>query len=194
MQAHYHYVLYKPFEMLSQLGTEGYKRKRGLAELFDFPKGVYPIGRLDEDSEGLLMMTSDNKLSVEIRSESVEKEYWVQLDGDITNEAIDKLQAGLHLVIKKEAIVSKPCKAWKITEEPHFEERFPPTRAGKHRPYSWLAIVLKEGKFRQVRKMTAAVGYPTLRLIRVRIGNIKLDEMKPGEVKQIDDLKTACLV
>jgi 23S rRNA pseudouridine2457 synthase len=85
------------------------------------------------------------------------------------------------LVIKKEAILTKPCKAWKI-EEPNFEERCPPTRAGHHRPYSWLAIVLQEGKFRQVRKMTAAVGFPTLRLVRVRIGDIRLDDMKPGEV------------
>jgi 23S rRNA pseudouridine2457 synthase len=173
--------------MLSQLGTEGYKKKRGLSELFDFPKGVYPVGRLDEDSEGLLMMTSDSKLSVQIRSASIEKEYWVQLDGEITDEAIAQLQIGLHLVIKKETILTKPCKAWKINE-PHFEERYPPTRAGHHRPYSWLAIVLYEGKFRQVRKMTAAVGFPTLRLVRVRIGDIRLDDMKTGEVRPMETL------
>jgi 23S rRNA pseudouridine2457 synthase len=111
----------------------------------------------------------------------------VQLDGEITNEAIEQLQKGLHLVIKKEAIITKPCKAWKIVE-PNFEERYPPTRAGQHRPYSWLAIVLQEGKFRQVRKMTAAVGFPTLRLVRVRIGNIRLGNMKPGEVIYMDAL------
>ena len=187
MSLHHHYILCKPYGMLSQLGTEGYKKKRGLSELFDFPKGVYPVGRLDEDSEGLLMMTSDSKLSVQIRSAAIEKEYWVQLDGEITNEAIEKLQKGLHLVIKKEAVLTKPCKAWKIVE-PSFEERYPPTRAGQHRPYSWLAIVLQEGKFRQVRKMTAAVGFPTLRLVRVRIGNIRLGNMKPGEVIYMDAL------
>ena len=187
MSAHHHYILYKPYGMLSQLGTEGYKRKRGLSELFDFPKGVYPVGRLDEDSEGLLMMTSDSKLSVQIRSAAIEKEYWVQLDGEISDEAIQQLQSGLHLVIKKEAILTKPCKAWKI-DEPHFEERYPPTRAGQHRPYSWLAIVLQEGKFRQVRKMTAAVGFPTLRLVRVRIGDISLNDMKPGEVRPMEAL------
>jgi 23S rRNA pseudouridine2457 synthase len=112
--------------MLCQLGTEGYKKKRGLSELYEFPKGVYPVGRLDEDSEGLLMMTSDNKLSIQIRSNAIEKEYWVQLDGEITEEAIEQLKSGLHLVIKKESIITKPCKAWKI-EEPNFQERYPPT-------------------------------------------------------------------
>ncbi len=183
-----HFILYKPYGMISQLGTHGYKNKRGLNELFSFPDGVQPIGRLDEDSEGLLLMTNDTKLSVHIRSSNIEKEYWVQLDGEITADAIQKLQTGIKLVIKKEAITTKPCKAWRIVNEPNFAPRYPATRAGAHRPSSWLAIVLVEGKFRQVRKMTAAVGFPSLRLVRVRIGNIKLDNLNVCEVKQVHSL------
>ena len=172
--------------MLSQRGTAGYKKKRGLDELFDFPKGVQPVGRLDEDSEGLLLLTSDNQLNIHIRSNEIEKEYWVQLDGEITDEAIEKLKAGVTITVDKQPYKTLPCKAWRIITEPTFPERIPPTRAGRHRPYSWLAIVLKEGKFRQVRKMTAAVGFPTLRLIRVRIGKMELGNMKPEEVKKVD--------
>lgn len=173
--------------MLSQHGTAGYKKKRGLAELYDFPKGVQPVGRLDEDSEGLLLLTSDNKLNIHIRSKKVDKEYWVQLDGEITDEAIKKLQQGVVITCDKLPYQTLPCKAWKIKNDPPFPERVPPTRAGRHRPYSWLAIVLNEGKFRQVRKMTAAVGFPTLRLIRVRIGQIELGNMLPEEVKKVDE-------
>ena len=171
--------------MLSQHGTAGYKKKRGLAELFDFPIGVQPVGRLDEDSEGLLLLTSDNKLNIHIRSKKIEKEYWVQLDGEITEDAILKLQSGVTITCDKLPYKTLPCKAWRINKDPDFPDRIPATRAGRHRPYSWLAIVLNEGKFRQVRKMTAAVGFPTLRLIRMRIGKIELGSMQPSEVKEI---------
>ncbi len=182
---HKHFIIYKPYGMLSQHGTKGYKKKRGLAELFDFPIGVQPVGRLDEDSEGLLLLTSDNKLNIHIRSKKIEKEYWVQLDGEITEDAILKLQSGVTITCDKLPYKTLPCKAWRINKDPDFPDRIPATRAGRHRPYSWLAIVLNEGKFRQVRKMTAAVGFPTLRLIRMRIGNIELGSMQPSEVKEV---------
>ena len=181
---HKHFIIFKPYGMLSQHGTKGYKKKRGLAELFDFPPGVQPVGRLDEDSEGLLLLTSDNKLNIHIRSRHIEKEYWVQLDGEVTDEAIEKLTGGVMITSEKLPYRTLPCKAWKISE-PELSPRYPPTRAGRHRPASWLAIVLNEGKFRQVRKMTAAVGFPTLRLLRVRIGKIELGNMKPEEVKEV---------
>lgn len=180
-----HYIIYKPFKMLSQHGTEGYKKKRGLAELFSFPEKVQPIGRLDEDSEGLLLLTSDTKLSALVRGSKIEKEYWVQLDGAITPEAIEQLEKGVTITVDKLPYTTLPCKAWLVIPEPDFGPRNPPTRAGHHRPSSWLAVVLKEGKHRQVRKMTAAVGFPTLRLVRVRIGNTTLDNMKPGDVKEV---------
>ncbi len=184
---HKYFIIYKPYGMLSQHGTKGYKKKRGLDELYAFPKVVQPVGRLDEDSEGLLLLTSDNKLNIHIRSKQIEKEYWVQLDGEITDEAIEKLIHGVTITSDKLPYQTLPCKAWQIIDEPDFPERIPATRAGRHRPYSWLAIVLIEGKFRQVRKMTAAVGFPTLRLVRVRIGKIELGNMQPGEVKKVDE-------
>ena len=172
--------------MLSQLGTAGYKNKHGLSELFDFPKGVQPVGRLDEDSEGLLLLTSDNQLNIHIRSRQIEKEYWVQLDGEITDEAIENLTCGVMITSDRLPYQTLHCNAWRI-DEPDFAPRNPPTRAGRHRPASWLAIVLNEGKFRQVRKMTAAVGFPTLRLLRVRIGKIELENMQAGEVKEVKE-------
>jgi 23S rRNA pseudouridine2457 synthase len=182
-----HFIAYKPYQMLSQHGTEGYKKKRGLAELFSFPDKVQPIGRLDEDSEGLLLLTSDTKLSALVRGAKIEKEYWVQLDGAITPEAIQQLHEGVTITVDKLPYITLPCKAWLIDYEPDFGPRVPPTRAGQHRPASWLAIVLNEGKHRQVRKMTAAVGFPTLRLVRTRIGLMTLDGMKPGEVKEVKE-------
>jgi 23S rRNA pseudouridine2457 synthase len=143
------------------------------------------------DSERFILGEVRELMELPIVHPSVDKskihKSFLVTNGEITDEAIAQLQIGLHLVIKKETILTKPCKAWKINE-PHFEERYPPTRAGHHRPYSWLAIVLYEGKFRQVRKMTAAVGFPTLRLVRVRIGDIRLDDMKTGEVRPMETL------
>lgn len=185
MSGHLHYKLYKPFGMLSQLGTEGYKNKRGLAELYPFPPGVQPVGRLDENSEGLLLLTSDNKLNIHIRSGVVEKEYWAQLDGEITDAAVAQLCDGVLITKDGEPYPTLPCKVMRIAE-PLLPPRNPPSRAGRHRPSSWISMVLTEGKFRQVRKMTAAVGFPTLRLVRGRIGQVQLGNMQPGEVQQVD--------
>jgi 23S rRNA pseudouridine2457 synthase len=187
----YHYFIYKPYRMLSQLGTEGYKGKKGLAELFPFPKGVYPIGRLDEDSEGLLLMSSNGKLVSIINSAKFEKEYWVQLDGDITPDAIAQMQNGLTISIKKELVQTKPCVVIKLNAEPQLPPRHKPSRAGQHRPSSWISIVLTEGKHRQIRKMTSAVGFPTMRLVRVRVGNLNLGNLESGEVKSLPDLLEA---
>jgi 23S rRNA pseudouridine2457 synthase len=182
---HQHFKLYKPYSMLSQMGTAGYKKKRGLAELFPFPPGVQPVGRLDEDSEGLLLLTSDNVLNMHIREGKVEKEYWVQLDGAITAEALVELAEGVVITKDGAPYQTLPCKVRLMTEEPALPARYPPSRAGRHRPYSWISIVLTEGKHRQVRKMTAAVGFPTLRLVRVRIGQVELGDMQPGEVRSL---------
>lgn len=180
-----HFKMYKPYGILSQVHLQGYKNKKGLSEVYDFPPNVHPIGRLDEDSEGLLLMSSNSKFMAFVNGSGIEKEYHVQLDGDITPEAIKQLVSGVEIVVNGVPYLTKTCKVFKLLEEPGFEPRFPPTRAGKHRPWSWISISICEGKHRQVRKMTAAVGFPTLRLIRVRIGNIKLNEMKPGEVLEL---------
>ncbi len=181
-----YFIMYKPYGVLSQRDTKGYKKKIGLDEFYPFPKGVYPVGRLDEDSEGLLLMTSDNKMSIHIRSAKIEKEYWVQVDGIITDEAVKKLQSGVTITVDKIPYQTLQCDAHLLIDEPVLPERFPPSRAGRHRPGSWVSITLREGKFRQVRKMTAAVGFPTLRLVRARIGEMKIIDFKPGDVIELE--------
>lgn len=183
-KAHTHFKVYKPYGMLSQLtsnNSKEVKKKQFLSTLYDFPAGVMPIGRLDEKSEGLLLMTTDGKLSDTINRSGIEKEYYAQLDGLITEEAIRQLQLGVEIGFEGKKYQTKPCVVEVITA-PLQAKPDTRIRLGRHRPNSWVSIVLTEGKFRQVRKMTAAVGFPTLRLVRVRIGEIRLDGQLPGEV------------
>ena len=144
------------------------------------------IGRLDEDSEGLLLLTTDGKMSALVRSKKVEKEYYVQVDGEITHEAIAQLKEGVEIVTRGKPYLTLPCKATRLDPAPTFEARTKKIRNERHGPTSWLSITLTEGKFRQVRKMTAAVGFPTLRLIRIRIGDITLNQMRAGKVIEVD--------
>ena len=185
---HLHFKLYKPFGMLSQLTSNEdgqLRKKRFLSELFDFPEGSMPVGRLDEKSEGLLLMTTDGKLSDAINRSGVEKEYYAQLDGEISKEAINALGDGVEIGLWGKRYVTRPCKVTKLAETPTLPEPDKKLRIGTHRPNSWISITLTEGKFRQVRKMTAAVGYPTLRLVRVRIGKMLLDDATVGQVTPI---------
>jgi len=185
LESHLHFKLYKPFGMLSQLTSNEdrqIRKKRFLGELHDFPEGIMPIGRLDEKSEGLLLMTTDGKLSDAINRAGVEKEYYAQLDGAITAEAIEALKNGIEIGFEGQRYITKPCKVNGLLKIPNLAEADKKIRIGTHRPNSWISITLTEGKFRQVRKMTAAVGFPTLRLIRMRIGAIHLENMKPGEL------------
>lgn len=152
-----------------------------LGDLFDFPEGTMSVGRLDKNSEGLLLLTTDGKVSFDFRSKDVEKEYYVELDGIITNKAIAKLKNGVTIKLQESEYQTLPCKVCQLNYEPDFE----PTTKKRHRPTSWISIILTEGKFRQVRKMTTAVGFPTLRLVRVRIGNLTLGDLKSGEVREI---------
>lgn len=185
-KTHQHFILHKPFGFLSQLiNNQGRrKNKRLLGELYNFPAGTMAIGRLDETSEGLLLLTTDGKESEYIRSQNVEKEYFVQVDGIITQTAIEQLQKGVEISINGEKYLTKPCKAYLVEAVTHlpFTNRY--VRDERHGPKSWASITLTEGKFRQVRKMTAAVGFPTLRLIRVRIGNIHLSN-SAGNVTEV---------
>lgn len=182
---HRHFLLYKPASYISQFVYEKKRTKKKLGELYDFPEGTMAIGRLDEHSEGLLMLTTDGKISEEIRSSHYEKEYIVQVDGLITKEAINQLQNGVEIGMKGERLLTKECSA-AIIDKPNDIGEGHRIRSDRHGPTSWISITLTEGKFRQVRKMTAAVGFPTLRLIRVRIGNWKLEGMKVGEVREIE--------
>ncbi|MEL1241633.1 pseudouridine synthase [Flavobacterium flavipallidum] len=185
--SHHHFILHKPYGFLSQFIYELKRRKRLLGELYDFPEGTMAIGRLDEDSEGLLLLTTDGKMSELVRSKKVEKEYYVQVDGVITQEAIDEIKKGVLIGFNGKKYLTKPCKAQLLEEIPDFGPRGKKIRDERHGPTSWAAITIREGKFRQVRKMTSAVGFPTLRLVRVRVGNVYLDHLQAGEVKEVED-------
>ena len=182
---HYHFKVYKPFGMLSQM-TSGedrqLRKKRFLGELYNFPEGIMPVGRLDEKSEGLLLMTTDGKLSDTINRAGIEKEYLAQLDGLMTLEAREKISKGVEIGIFGKKYITKPCEITLLDEPPTLPDAHLSLRIGRHRPTSWIRVIIKEGKFRQVRKMTAAVGFPTVRLVRVRIGEITLEPLYPAEV------------
>ncbi len=162
-----------------------------LGELHDFPEGTMAIGRLDEDSEGLLLLTTNGKVSEQVRSKHIEKEYYAQVDGLITDEAIKLLQEGVEIGIGGDKYKTLPCAAFRLEQDPGFPQRSRKIRDDRHGPTSWVSITLTEGKNRQVRKMTAAAGFPTLRLVRVRIGDIQLGELQSGEVVEVEDLSMA---
>ena len=183
--AHLHYIIHKPYGYLSQFIYELKRKKKLLGELYDFPKGTMAIGRLDEDSEGLLLLTTDGMVSEIIRSKKVDKEYYVQVDGIINQEAIDLLKKGVEIGFNGTKYITKSCTAALIDEIPDFGARGKKIRDERHGPTSWASITVNEGKFRQVRKMTAAVGFPTLRLVRVRIGNVHLNDLKAGEIIEV---------
>ncbi len=185
MLENHHFILHKPYGYLSQFIYELKRKKKLLGELYNFPEGTMAVGRLDEDSEGLLILTTDGKMSELIRSKKVEKEYYVQVDGIITQDAIEALQKGVEIGFNGTKYMTKPCKSFIINQDPVFGNRGKKIRDARHGPTSWLSIVVKEGKFRQVRKMTAAVGFPTLRLVRVRIGHLLLNDLQAGEVREI---------
>lgn len=186
---HQHFKIYKPYGYLSQFVYNLKRNKKLLGELFEFPPNTMSIGRLDEDSEGLLLLTTDGKMSEAVRSKSVDKEYYVQLDGLICEKAITLLKSGVEIGLDGSKYLTKPCQALLLATVPNFEARSKKIRDDRHGPTSWIAITLREGKFRQIRKMTAAVGFPTLRLIRVRVGAIYLDPLKPGDVVGVTDFE-----
>lgn len=188
---HKHYKLFKPYGYISQLLSNDKRqarKKKFLSALYDFPTGIMAVGRLDEKSEGLLFLTTDGKLSDTINRSGVEKQYLVQVDGLITQQALLQLSLGVEIGLAGKKYLTKPCKAYFLENTPSLPERGKDIRDSKHGPTSWLSITITEGKFRQVRKMTSAVGFPTLRLVRVRIGDHTLCDLKPGEVQQLENI------
>ncbi len=181
-----YFIAYKPYGVLTQFSDtpEGHPTLKTLGA---FPSDVYPVGRLDRDSEGLLLLTNDTRLNQKLLNPTYqhEREYWVQVEGQITPEAIAQLTNGkLEIKVNKKVHVTLPAKA-KIIPSPDLPERIPPIRYRKEIPTSWVSLSLVEGKNRQVRKMTAKVGFPTLRLVRVRIEKLTLQNMKIGEVIEL---------
>ncbi len=184
MPNHY-FVIYKPFGYLSQFSSS--ENMPVLKSLYDFPKDVYPVGRLDKDSEGLLIITNDKSLNFKLLHPSFkhEREYWAQVERVPNELAINQLKAGVGIKVNKKVYQTLPAKATLMKEDPIVPDRNPPIRFRKNIPTAWLKLQLIEGKNRQVRKMTAKVGYPTLRLIRVRIANLRLENMEVGMVKKL---------
>lgn len=177
-----YFIIYKPYLVLSQFTSQ--LSKKTLADFYNVPKNVYPVGRLDEDSEGLLILTSDTQLNQRLLHPGSmhEREYLVQVEGIFTEEAAKNLCKGVEINVNGKLYNTKPCAVVIKSEEPILPLRDPPVRFRKSVPTAWISIVLTEGKNRQVRKMTAAVGFPTLRLVRYRIGNITLGTLQPGDI------------
>ena len=180
-----YFLLNKPYGYLSQFTGE--KDDLLLGQLYDFPKDVYSVGRLDKDSEGLLLLTNDNNFKTRLLDPKSKhsKTYWVQVEGEITETALQLLENGSIQIShnnNKHLVEKAKCR---IIHPENIEERNPPIRYRANIPTSWIALTLTEGKNRQVRKMTAAAGFPTLRLIRKRIGEIELNNIPPGNVLEI---------
>ncbi len=172
-------AFHKPCGIISQFTADS-SPNRTLAE-FGFPKGVYPIGRLDADSEGLLLLSDEPALNARLLHprRAHEREYWAQVERILSPEALRKLSGGVTLQGRK----TLACRAWLLEPQPEIAPRVPPIRLRKTVPTCWVGLELIEGKNRQVRRMTAAVGHPTLRLIRVRIGRFGLGDLPAGEWK-----------
>lgn len=181
-----HFKFHKPFNCLSQFIYEGKRKgsKHLIGEYFDFPEGTMAIGRLDENSEGLLLLTTDGKVSERIRSKQVEKEYYVQVQGVVDDATIQQLSEGVEIGFEGKKYKTLPCSVRHIGKPNHLPLENRRVRNENHGPSSWISITLREGKYRQVRKMTDAVGFPTLRLVRYRIDDIYLD-LKVREVMEI---------
>lgn len=172
-------LLNKPFDVLTQFNdADG---RATLKDCVSVP-GVYPAGRLDRDSEGLLLLTNDGQLQARIADpkHKLAKTYWVQVEGDVSAEQLQRLREGVEL----NDGMTLPAEA-RALDEPQLWPRTPPVRFRKSVPTSWLELVIREGRNRQVRRMTAAVGLPTLRLVRVRIGPWSLDGLQPGEWREV---------
>jgi len=179
-----YFLVYKPYGVLSQF-TASEAGKTGLGSLFSFPPDVYPVGRLDEDSEGLLLLTNDPAQNARLLGQGVKKCYWVQVEGRPTPEDLRPLTTGMSIRIKGKLHPCLPVGVDCELEPPLLPERIPPIRLRLSVPDSWLKLCLREGKNRQVRRMTAALGFPTLRLVRWSFGPFTVEGMIPGEVREL---------
>lgn len=177
-----YYALYKPFQVLSQFTPEA--DKLCLKNIIDVPTNVYPLGRLDYDSEGLLLLTNDASVNAKLLHPKTKhrKTYWVQVEGLITTQAVQQLAQGVSISINGNKHTTLPAVVSILPQEPVLPPRSVPIRFRKNIPTSWVSITIQEGKNRQVRKMTAAVGFPTLRLVRYSIEKITIDAMQPADV------------
>ena len=182
-------IFHKPYGVLSQFTQESPKHIT-LKEYIDVPD-VYAVGRLDWDSEGLLLLTNDGQLQHRLAHPRFghQRTYWAQVERIPDVDAIHQLQSGVEIQDYR----TRPAQVRLLLEEPSVVQRIPPIRFRKNIPTAWLEMTLTEGKNRQVRRMTAAVGFPTLRLIRISIGNIQLDDLSPGQWRELTPLEVTRL-
>lgn len=176
-----YYLIYKPYQVLSQFtASDG---KLCLKDILNVPKDVYPVGRLDYDSEGLLLLTNDTSINHQLLHPKFAhaRTYWVQVDGEITNDAVEALSKGVTISIDGKTYDTKKAILKILLDGLVVPERNPPIRVRKSIPTSWVSIQLTEGKNRQVRKMFASVGFPVLRLIRSQIGHFSIAQMQPSD-------------
>lgn len=180
-----YFIIYKPFQVISGFTAEA--GKTSLKDLFDLPVDIYPVGRLDFDSEGLLLLTNDSSLNHRILHPGFahEREYWAQVEGEITGTALQLLSTGVTISLDGKKYLTGKARASRFEMPPVVPERNPPIRYRKNIPVSWISLILQEGKNRQVRRMTAAVGFPTLRLVRYRIGSLTIQSMQPGDLIEL---------
>jgi 23S rRNA pseudouridine2457 synthase len=184
---------HKPYGILSQFTPEPGSKWRTLAE-FGFPKNVYPIGRLDADSEGLLLLSDEPQWNARLLhpSRAHVREYWAQVENIPSPQSLRSLEAGVMIGGRR----TLPCRARMLDPQPEVASRIPPIRVRKTVPDCWVSLELVEGKYHQVRRMTAAVGHPTLRLMRVRIGELRLekvDGVQPGTWTELDEAGRAAV-
>ena len=182
-------IFHKPYGVLSQFTQES-PNHITLKEYIDVPD-VYAVGRLDWDSEGLLLLTNDGQLQHRLAHPRFghQRTYWAQVERIPDIDAIHQLQTGVEIQDYR----TRPAQVRLLLEEPSVVQRIPPIRFRKSIPTAWLEMTLTEGKNRQVRRMTAAVGFPTLRLIRISIGNIQLDDLSPGQWRELTPLEVTRL-
>ena len=183
-------AFHKPYGVISQFTPDG-SPNRSLAE-FKFPKGVYPIGRLDADSEGLLLLSDEAALNQKLLhpKHGHARVYRAQVENIPTPESLRQLETGVPVQGRR----TLPCRAWLLEPQPEVAPRTPPIRFRKNIPTAWIGLELVEGKNRQVRRMTAAIGHPTLRLMRVRIGRFELGALSPGHWKMLSASERAMVM
>ena len=179
-----YFIFNKPFKILSQFSDE--PPNKGLSSILELPSDIYPVGRLDLDSEGLLLLTNDKKLNYRLLDpkQRHSRIYWAQVEGRVSGEEFGRFQQGLEIRVGGKPYQTLPSKV-KTIRPGNLFDRDPPVNVKKYPVTSWLEIQLIEGKNRQVRKMMASIGHPTLRLIRIGIEQLTLGDLAPGEVKMI---------
>jgi len=180
-----YFLMYKPYGVLSQFGESEESGKNTLPTHSSFPEGIYPIGKLDEESEGLLLLTNDPAMNKLILGKGLEKEFWVQVENLVEDERLTMLSEGVEIRTDGKNVVTAPAIAELFTEVPDLPEREVKIRYRREIPTSWIRLVISEKLNRPIRKMTAAVGHPTLRLVRFRIGEFTIEGLAPGEVMEV---------